>query len=105
MRLHAAEWGDFHYRITGVDAKGNARLEGGWQNNRPMGMHDQIRFRGEHLRGSSMRPANGFSIMKADILYFIPPTGVDLGQGPHRGRRAETLDRVPRQPRASGTHS
>ena len=48
--LHAAEWGDFHYRITGVDAKGNARLEGGWQNNRPMGMHRAASFRGEHFR-------------------------------------------------------
>ena len=48
--LHGAAWGDFHYRITGVDAGGNARLEGGWQNNRQMGMHRVASLRGEHLR-------------------------------------------------------
>ena len=39
--MHRAEWGGYHYRITGKDADGKVTYEGGWQNNRPMGMHDQ----------------------------------------------------------------
>ncbi|MCJ7447680.1 MAG: hypothetical protein MUO72_08305 [Bacteroidales bacterium] len=36
--LHSAEWGDFHYVVKGRDEKGELVLEGGWQNNRRMGM-------------------------------------------------------------------
>ena len=41
--LHSAEWGGMHYIITGKRADNKIAYEGGWQNNRPMGMHD-IRF-------------------------------------------------------------
>ncbi|MFT5129192.1 MAG: hypothetical protein ACI8W8_002814 [Rhodothermales bacterium] len=37
--MHRSMWGDFHYRITGKDEQGELILEGGWQNNRQMGMH------------------------------------------------------------------
>lgn len=33
--MHPARWGDFHYRIKGIDSNGQPVLEGGWQNNRP----------------------------------------------------------------------
>ena len=39
-----AHWGGYHYRITGKNAKGEVTYEGGWQNNRQMGMHPQHRF-------------------------------------------------------------
>ncbi|WP_341838217.1 hypothetical protein WJU16_10220 [Chitinophaga pollutisoli] len=42
--LHRAEWGGYHYIVTGVNDKGNAVLEGGWQNNRQMGLHPEHRF-------------------------------------------------------------
>ena len=42
--LHAELWGDEHYRILGRDPAGGLRLEGGWQNNRPMGLHPAHRF-------------------------------------------------------------
>lgn len=42
--LHAHLWGDMHYRIAGRGEDGSLRLEGGWQNNRPMGMHREYRF-------------------------------------------------------------
>ncbi len=32
--MHSHDWGDFHYRITGKNEKGELQLEGGWQNNR-----------------------------------------------------------------------
>ena len=39
--LHRFEWGDFHYIITGKNNDGELALEGGWQNNRRMGMHEK----------------------------------------------------------------
>ena len=47
--LHAHCWGDVHYSISGVDDSGKVNLIGGWQNNRPMGMHGEYRF-AENLR-------------------------------------------------------
>ena len=86
--LHAAGWGDFHYRITGVDAKGNVKLEGGWQNNRRMGMHRAVPLRGEHLRGAR-RPRRMVPRPRAaaSCISFRPRESIC--QGPHRGRRAE----------------
>jgi hypothetical protein len=42
--LHRSEWGDFHYLITGKNDQKELALEGGWQNNRRMGMHEKYRF-------------------------------------------------------------
>ena len=42
--MHSHMWGDMHYRITGLDAQGLPLLEGGWQNNRRMGMHNEYRY-------------------------------------------------------------
>ena len=37
--MHRAHWGGYHYRITGKNADNTVTYEGGWQNNRQMGMH------------------------------------------------------------------
>ena len=42
--LHSHLWGDVHYRIAGRNDDGSLHLEGGWQNNRPMGAHKEHRF-------------------------------------------------------------
>ncbi|MBV7531489.1 right-handed parallel beta-helix repeat-containing protein [Chitinophaga sp. sic0106] len=42
--LHRAEWGGYHYRITGVNPDTSLQLSGGYQNNRQMGMHKTIRY-------------------------------------------------------------
>ncbi|MGZ5255787.1 MAG: peptide-binding protein, partial [Flavitalea sp.] len=42
--LHRSEWGDFHYLIKGKNDQNELVLEGGWQNNRRMGMHEKHRF-------------------------------------------------------------
>lgn len=42
--LHNHRWGDFHYRITGKDASGNVMMEGGTQNNRRTGIHEEYRY-------------------------------------------------------------
>ena len=46
--MHSHLWGDYHYRITGKNADGTLRYEGGWQNNRQMGMHRGLSVRREH---------------------------------------------------------
>lgn len=42
--LHKHEWGGYQYQILGKDDQGILKLEGGFQNNRQMGMHDRYRF-------------------------------------------------------------
>jgi hypothetical protein len=42
--LHQHEWGGYHYRVTGKDSAGLLQMEGGFQNNRQMGMHSKYRF-------------------------------------------------------------
>ena len=37
--MHRQRWGGYHYRITGKTADNQVVYEGGWQNNRQMGMH------------------------------------------------------------------
>ena len=50
--MHVHRWGGYHYRITGKDAEGKVTYEGGWQNNRQMGMHKRLPYGGEYLRGT-----------------------------------------------------
>ena len=75
--MHAAEWGGMHYVITGKGPDNKITYEGGWQNNRPMGMHDSSASWRTSSR-NSMRPASGSSTRKTSTLYFYPPPGVDL---------------------------
>ena len=42
--LHKHEWGGYHYQVTGKETDRKLKLEGGYQNNRQMGMHDKYRF-------------------------------------------------------------
>jgi hypothetical protein len=75
--MHRAMWGDFHYVITGKDADGNVTYEGGWQNNRRMGMHDKYRFV-ENIFEELDAPGEWYLDEKSATLYFYPPAGVDL---------------------------
>jgi membrane-associated protease RseP (regulator of RpoE activity) len=74
--LHAAEWGGMHYIITGKGSDNKITYEGGWQNNRPMGMHD-IRFV-ENIFEELDAPGEWFLDSKKSVLYIYPPAGVDL---------------------------
>ena len=75
--LHKHEWGDFHYIIKGKDAGGELILEGGWQNNRKMGMHDKHRFV-ENIFEELDTVGEWFYDKKEQFLYFYPPKSVDL---------------------------
>jgi hypothetical protein len=74
--LHAYDWGGFHYRITGVK-DGQPQLEGGWQNNRPNGLHKDYRFAENNLE--ELDAAGEWYLDRyAHQLYYYPPKGVNL---------------------------
>ncbi|MBL9126864.1 MAG: PDZ domain-containing protein [Verrucomicrobiales bacterium] len=74
--MHRHEWGDFHYRILGKDPSGALRYEGGWQNNRRLGMHDRFRMV-ENIREELDAPGEWYHDARAGRLYLLPPPGMD----------------------------
>jgi len=83
--LHSHMWGGFHYRITGKNPDGSVAFEGGWQNNRRMGMHGTYRFV-ENIFEELDSPGEWFLNTNTGTLYFYPPKGLDL--------RAATVEAV-----------
>ncbi len=75
--MHAAEWGGYHFVITGKKNDGTVTSEGGWQNNRPSAMHGRFRFV-ENIFEELDAPGEWFLDPKANTLYFYPPAGVQL---------------------------
>jgi hypothetical protein len=75
--MHAHLWGDYHYRITGKDTNHTLRYEGGWQNNRQMGMHAEYRYV-ENIFEELDAPGEWYHDAKSQTLYFSPPQGLDL---------------------------
>ena len=88
--MHPSLWGGFDYQITGKDAAGNVTYIGGWQNNRPAGMHDQFRMV-ENIFEELDAPGEWFHNRKTDTLYFYPPAGVDLATATIEGVRLPSL--------------
>jgi hypothetical protein len=77
--MHRHHWGGYHYRITGKDPVGHILYEGGWQNNRQLGMHPEHRYV-EDIYEELDAPGEWFHDATAHTLYFFPPTGLDLNQ-------------------------
>jgi hypothetical protein len=75
--LHSSEWGDFHYVITGKNDNGELLLEGGWQNNRRMGMHPKYRFV-ENIFEELDTVNEWFYNKATKFLYYFPPVGQDI---------------------------
>ena len=88
--MHTHMWGDFHYLITGKDPTGRVTYEGGWQNNRRMGMHKDYRFV-ENIFEELDAPGEWFLDAKTGTLYFQPPAGVDLAHATVEGVRLRHL--------------
>ena len=88
--MHQAHWGGMHYVITGKDAKGNVRYEGGWQNNRKSSPHGQHRFV-ENIFEELDTEGEWFLDKKQGVLYFYPPKGVDPNKALIEGVRLEQL--------------
>lgn len=77
--MHRHEWGDFHYRILGKDADGALRYEGGWQNNRRLGMHNRYRMV-ENIFEELDAPGEWFHDPTHHTLYLFPPADIDLAK-------------------------
>jgi hypothetical protein len=75
--MHVSHWGGYHYLIKGKNSDDTITYEGGWQNNRQMGMHDAFRFV-ENIFEELDAPGEWFHDRKAQILYFYPPKDIDL---------------------------
>ena len=88
--MHEHMWGDFHYLITGKNSAGLPTYEGGWQNNRRMGMHDEYRFV-ENIFEELDAPGEWFLEGKTSTLYFHPPAGLDLAKATVEGVRLRHL--------------
>ncbi|MCF0074705.1 PDZ domain-containing protein [Dyadobacter sp. CY261] len=70
--MHKHEWGDYHYRVTGKASDSTLALEGGYQNNRQMGMHDKYRFI-ENLLEELDAPDEWYFDSQAKTLYVYAP--------------------------------
>lgn len=75
--MHPADWGDFHYRITGVSEGGRLEMEGGWQNNRPAQPHRRNRMV-ENIMEELDSPGEWFYSSKDHTLYYMPLEGEEL---------------------------
>ncbi|MFO7821394.1 MAG: signaling protein, partial [Lentisphaeria bacterium] len=75
--MHSKHWGGYHYRITGKNPDGSVAYEGGWQNNRQMGMHEEHRFV-ENIFEELDAPGEWFHDKKTRTLYFYPPEDVNV---------------------------
>lgn len=69
--MHAARWGGYEYRITGKNPDGTVAYEGGWQNNRQMGMHKEFRMV-ENIFEELDAPGEWFHNAKTNTLYLMP---------------------------------
>jgi hypothetical protein len=77
--MHVQRWGGYHYRITGKKPDGEVAYEGGWQNNRQMGMHKNFRMV-ENIFEELDAPGEWFHNTKTNTLYFKPEPGMDLAK-------------------------
>ncbi|MGJ8640950.1 MAG: PDZ domain-containing protein [Opitutaceae bacterium] len=75
--MHTKRWGGYHYQITGKDAKGEVTYEGGWQNNRKMGMHDDYRMV-ENIFEELDAEGEWYHNSNTSTLYYKPTSGTDL---------------------------
>ena len=75
--MHKSRWGGYHYRITGKNPDGSLAYEGGWQNNRQMGMHRAFRMV-ENIFEELDVPGEWFHNAPSNTLYFKPKTETDL---------------------------
>jgi hypothetical protein len=75
--MHSSLWGDYHYRIIGKKADGTLSYEGGWQNNRQMGMHDTYRYV-ENIFEELDAPGEWYHDVNTHTLYLYPTQRTDL---------------------------
>jgi hypothetical protein len=88
--MHPSMWGGFDYLITGKGADGALQYVGGWQNNRPAGMHKKFRMV-ENIFEELDAPGEWFHNRKTNTLYFYPPAHTDLKASLFEGARLASI--------------
>lgn len=88
--VHAYEWGDFHYMITGIDEKGEPILQGGHQNNRPAPAHPVYRMV-ENVFEELDSPGEWYLDTQNHLLYFWPEENTDLQNAVFEGITLKNL--------------
>lgn len=88
--MHAHLWGGYHYRITGKNENNEVSYEGGWQNNRQMGMHKNHRFV-ENIFEELDAPGEWFHDRESGTLYYIPEEGLEVSEASFEGVRLDHL--------------
>lgn len=84
--MHKHLWGDYRYLITGKDEHNRLYLEGGWQNNRKMGMHSDYRYV-ENIFEELDAPGEWFYDETAGTLYAYPYPDMKLEESLVEGVR------------------
>ncbi len=82
--MHSAEWGDFHYVITGIDEKGEPTLSGGHQNNRPAPPHPDYRMV-ENVFEELDSPGEWYLDKEKGLLYYWPDENTNLQTANYEG--------------------
>lgn len=77
--MHTALWGDMHWEIKRKNEDGTLQLEGGWQNNRPSGMHPLYRFV-ENIKEELDVPGEWYYDRSESKLYYMPLPEIDLDE-------------------------
>ncbi|MDB2607084.1 peptide-binding protein, partial [Zobellia sp.] len=77
--MHSKRWGGYHYIITGKNPDGEVTYEGGWQNNRQMGMHPEYRMV-ENIFEELDAPGEWFHDESTQTLYYMPEDVTDLNK-------------------------
>jgi len=77
--LHSSRWGGYHYRITGKNSKGEVTYEGGWQNNRQMGMHDDYRMV-ENIFEELDAVGEWYHDAQKNVLYYKAEPGKKMNE-------------------------
>lgn len=75
--MHVCDWGDFNYRITGKDKDGNLMLEGGWQNNRQIGLSEENRMV-ENIFEELDAPGEWYFDKSTSTLFYYPLKEEDI---------------------------
>jgi len=88
--MHPSLWGDMHWLVKGKKADGSLELEGGWQNNRPAGMHRRYRMV-ENVFEELDAPGEWYHNRQTNTLYYLPPAGTDLTSATVEGVRLSRL--------------
>lgn len=79
--MHLHNWGGYSYAVKGKTPDNELILEGGWQNNQPMGMHKDFKYI-ENIKEELTEAGEWYFSNKEKRAYVIPHPATRLNQEP-----------------------